>query len=74
MVSIFAVRDSNEGGSVKRLILSFAVVGLLAGPMGAVAGANPIKYIKENGVPTSGCEVQEALGVVNVKECEDYSS
>jgi hypothetical protein len=58
---------------VKKAILSLAVAALLSGPMGAAASANPIDYIKRNGIPKSGCEWQEALGFVNVKECEDTS-
>jgi hypothetical protein len=58
---------------VRKTIVSVVVGALLVGPLSAAAGANPIEYIKENGIPKSGCEWQEALGIVNVKECEDYS-
>lgn len=58
---------------MKKLIVSLAVAALVTGPLGGAAGANPIEYIKRNGVPKSGCEWQEALGFVNVKECEDTS-
>lgn len=57
---------------MKKLIVSIAAFGLIGGPLSAVAGANPIEYIKKNGVPQSNCEWQEALGIENVKECEDY--
>lgn len=56
---------------MKKAIVSLAVAALVSGPMGAAANANPVEYIKKNGVPKSGCEWQEALGIVNVKECED---
>jgi hypothetical protein len=56
---------------VKKLVLTLAVTGLLAGPLSAVAGANPIEYIKKNGIPQGSCEWQEALGIVNVRACED---
>jgi hypothetical protein len=55
---------------VKKAIVSLAVAALVSGPMGAAANANPIEYIKNNGVPKSGCEWAEALGFVNVRECE----
>jgi hypothetical protein len=58
---------------VRKAIVSLAVAALVAGPMGPAASANPIEYIKRNGVPKSGCEWQEALGIVNVKECEETS-
>ncbi|HVF53849.1 MAG TPA: hypothetical protein VNC78_09635 [Actinomycetota bacterium] len=45
---------------------------ILGGPLAGLAGANPIEWIKENGVPKNGCEVQDMLGVVNVRECESY--
>jgi hypothetical protein len=56
---------------VRKIVVSLAVVGLLGGPLSSLASANPVQYIKENGVPKSGCEWQEALGIVNVRQCED---
>jgi hypothetical protein len=56
---------------VKKAIISLAVAALVSGPMGSAASANPIEYIKNNGVPKSGCEWQEALGIVNVRACEE---
>jgi hypothetical protein len=55
---------------VKKTIVSLFVVGLLGGPLAGLAGANPIQWIKENGAPKNGCDVQDMLGIVNVKECE----
>ena len=55
------------------MIVSLMVVGVIGGPLSAVAGANPVDYIKRNGVPKSGCEWQEALGIYNVRECEENS-
>ena len=57
---------------MRKAIVTLAVVGLLGGPLASLAGANPIQYIKENGVPKSGCEWQEALGIYNVRACEDW--
>ena len=57
---------------MKKAIVALFVVGLLGGPLAGLAGANPIEWIKRNGVPQNGCEWQEALGFVNVKECESY--
>jgi hypothetical protein len=57
---------------VRKAFISLAVAGLLAGPFASLASANPIQYIKENGVPKSSCEWQEALGIVNVRACEDW--
>ena len=55
---------------MRKVLVSLAVAGLLGGPLASFAGANPIQYIKENGVPSNSCEWQEALGVVNVRACE----
>jgi hypothetical protein len=65
-----AVPKRAKGEGVKKAIISLAVAALVTGPMGGAASANPIEYIKKNGVPKSGCEWQDALGIVNVKECE----
>ena len=56
---------------MRKVLVSLAVAGLLGGPLASLAGANPIQYIKENGVPEDQCEWQEALGIVNVRACED---
>ena len=56
---------------MKKAFVALAVAGLLGGPLAAVAGANPVQWIKETGVPMSSCEWQALLGVQNVKACED---
>ena len=56
---------------MKKAIVSLAAAVMLVGPLSAVSSANPIRWIKENGVPQSSCEWQEALGVVNVRACEE---
>lgn len=56
---------------MRKVLVSLAVAGLLGGPLASFAGANPIQYIKENGVPDSKCEWQEALGIVNIRACEE---
>ena len=55
---------------MRKAVVSLSVFALLGGPLAGLAGANPVQWIKENGPPENGCEVQEMLGFVNVKECE----
>jgi hypothetical protein len=56
---------------MRKALVSLTVAGLLGGPLAGLAGANPIQYIKENGVPQDKCEWQEALAIVNVRACEE---
>jgi hypothetical protein len=57
---------------MRKALVTGAALALLAVPMAPVAGANPLQWIKENGVPQSSCEFQEMIGVVNVMPCEGY--
>ncbi|MGH3118229.1 MAG: hypothetical protein ACRDQ2_14180 [Gaiellales bacterium] len=45
---------------MKKLLIFVVVAGLLGGPLSSISSA---------GV---ACDLQEKLGVNNVKECEDY--
>ena len=55
---------------VRKAIVSVTAALMVLGPFSSFASANPLEWIKRNGLPEYGCEWQEALGVVNVKECE----
>jgi hypothetical protein len=57
---------------MRKTVISLFVVGLLGGPLAGLASANPVEWIKQNGLPENGCETAEMLGFVNVKECESY--
>jgi hypothetical protein len=57
---------------LRKLIVSLMVTGMLGGPLGVMAQANPIQYLKENGVPKGKCELQDFLGIQNVMACEGY--
>ncbi len=48
---------------MRKTLVALTVVGLLSGPMSAIASAGP--------VPTSYCALLRFLGYENVRECED---
>lgn len=45
---------------MRRLVITLTVLGALAGPAAGVAAAGTV------------CDLQQKLGIDNVKECEDY--
>lgn len=45
---------------MRKLVVSLIAVGLIGGPLSGLASAGIV------------CDLQEKLGVENVKECEDY--
>jgi hypothetical protein len=52
---------------VRKILIVLALTGLFTGGVAAPALAAP-------DVPTTPCEIQQFLGVENVKECEDAAS
>jgi hypothetical protein len=55
---------------MRKFIVSLAVTSMLAGPLSALAMAAP----PIGPLPKNGCELQERLGIVNIRECEDPTS
>jgi hypothetical protein len=52
---------------LRKTLLTLALTAAFAGGFAAPASAAPE-------VPTTSCEIQEFIGVENVKECEDPAS